>query len=285
MTDEAPSLDAFETVAHEARLSILRALLAERRTSEDPHLGFTDLRDRAGIEDTGRFNYHLGRLRGTFVRKADEGYRLTTFAHRLLAPMVGGVYDPEWAPEPVDSPGECSECGRELVIRPEGATLQLVCEDEHVINSGLLGYPAAMTGRSAGETVTALGLLNLHGIEQAVAGVCPLCHGRVDGSVSEHGGVGGYLFEAPCGTCGNQFAAPVGYCVATHPTVAGFLADHGVDVRRTAPWALDFCTAGAERVTSEDPLRLELRIERGDDTLSVLVDRDGSVVSAERRGG
>ena len=36
-----------------------------------------DLRKAVGIRDIGHVNYHLDRLRGTFVRRTEDGYLLT----------------------------------------------------------------------------------------------------------------------------------------------------------------------------------------------------------------
>ena len=282
MSDEPTAVDALGAIGHEARLSILRALVEVRRTTDDPFVRFTDLRDRAGIDDTGRFNYHLNRLLGTFVRKTEEGYRLSAFGHRILAPMMGGIFDPERDAEPIDAPGECPLCAGSLTIRPRDTTFQLVCEDDHVVNQGLLGYPGVLSDRDPDAVVTALGLLNTQGIELAVAGTCPTCHGSVSGAIDEHDETEAYLFRAPCDTCGNQFANTVGGCVSTHPAVVSFLADHGVDVRRTPPWAHPFQHAGAETVVSENPLQLRVDVDGDDERLSVIVDRSGSVVSSER---
>lgn len=75
-----PSLaDSFDLLADETRLRIVRVLLA----AEPQALRFSELRDRAGVRDTGRFNYHLGRLRGPFVEKREDGYVLTPVGRRL----------------------------------------------------------------------------------------------------------------------------------------------------------------------------------------------------------
>ena len=68
----------FGLLSDETRLGILRAL-AERRFEEPaaPCLTFSELRDRVGARDAGRFNYHLGQLRGALVEKTAEGYLLT----------------------------------------------------------------------------------------------------------------------------------------------------------------------------------------------------------------
>jgi hypothetical protein len=284
MSDPDPVADAFDKIGHPARLSILEALLEVRRTDDDPHVSFTELRDRSAVDDTGRFNYHLGELVGTFVHKGEAGYRLTSLGHRLLAPMTAGLYDPERSLESVDSPGTCYECGGSLEVRPDGAKLQVVCEDGHVLNHGLVGYPGIIDDRPPEGAVTALGLLNTQAIELAAAGACPLCHGPVDGQVVARDYEDAHGFEAPCGTCGNQFATTVGATVATHPGVVAFLADHGVDVRRAVPWELSFRQPGAETVVDEDPLRLRVDVEADDERLAVVVDGDGEVVSTERSG-
>jgi hypothetical protein len=284
MSDPDPVADAFDKIGHPARLSILEALLEVRRTDDDPHVSFTELRDRSAVDDTGRFNYHLGELVGTFVHKGEAGYRLTSLGHRLLAPMVAGIYDPDRELDPIESPGACYDCGGSLRIEPAGAKLQVVCEDGHVVNAGLVGYPGVVADRPADEAVAALSVLNTQGVERAVAGVCPICHGPVDGAIGHDEGFDVYGFEAPCGTCGNQFATTVGSVIATHPEVVSFLADHGVDVRRAVPWSLPFRQAGAETVVSEEPLRLRVDVAGDETRLAVLVDGDGEVVSTERSG-
>ncbi|UPV99064.1 helix-turn-helix domain-containing protein [Halorussus gelatinilyticus] len=68
----------FGLLSDETRLDIVRAL-AERRfeKSDDACLSFSELRGRVGARDAGRFNYHLGQLRGSLVEKTPEGYLLT----------------------------------------------------------------------------------------------------------------------------------------------------------------------------------------------------------------
>lgn len=293
--ESAPS-DVFEAVAHPDRLSILRVLLDVQRSADERRVGFTDLRDRAGIDDTGRFNYHLDRLRDAYVTGTDEGYRLSSFGFRVLAPMAAGRYDPDRSPDSIDAPGECYQCGSDLEIRYRENTWQVVCTDGHTVNYGLVGYPAIAADRTPEEAVAALGHLNAQALELGVAGTCPTCHGRLDGRIVSADevdavdvradGPGGHVYRAPCERCGNQFMTSVGGCVATHPRVVRFLADRGVDVRRAAPWTLPFRHPGAETVVSEDPLRLRVAVGEGvgDDgaSLPVVVDREGAVVAVER---
>lgn len=77
---EADPTDALAVLGDETRIAILRAL-AE---ADDP-LPFTELRERAGVEDAGRFNYHLSTLREYFVREVDGGYALRHAGSRIVA--------------------------------------------------------------------------------------------------------------------------------------------------------------------------------------------------------
>lgn len=68
----------FQLLGDETRLAIVRALA----TAEGP-VEFSALRDRVGAADSGRFNYHLGRLRETLVAKTTDGYVLTATGERV----------------------------------------------------------------------------------------------------------------------------------------------------------------------------------------------------------
>lgn len=85
MTNTLPGVstdEAFEVLAHELRLEIIRELWeagVTRPHDGDPHttgVTFTDLRRRVGVADSGRFNYHLRKLTPHFVERAPDGYRL-----------------------------------------------------------------------------------------------------------------------------------------------------------------------------------------------------------------
>lgn len=69
--------EAFDLLGDETRLAILRALAdRQRECPDEPSLTFTELRERAGVGDSGLFNYHLEKLVGRFVRDTGEGYEL-----------------------------------------------------------------------------------------------------------------------------------------------------------------------------------------------------------------
>jgi predicted transcriptional regulator len=84
MTDEVPPETAYALLASEPRVGIVRAL----GESDEPR-SFTALKERVGIRDSGRFNYHLQRLVGTFVERTECGYVLTDDGERVVESIDG----------------------------------------------------------------------------------------------------------------------------------------------------------------------------------------------------
>lgn len=98
-------LEALEALGNEHRIAILQALAA----ADDP-LPFSELRRRVGVDDTGRFNYHLTELQDRFVRQSDGGYELGYAGERLV--LAGAGLDPETATAMESTEGaECPVCG------------------------------------------------------------------------------------------------------------------------------------------------------------------------------
>lgn len=78
MADYGDTADALSVLAHETRLEIVSELAA----AAEP-LSFTALRERVGVRDTGKFNYHLTALCEYFVRETTAGYELGHAGQRL----------------------------------------------------------------------------------------------------------------------------------------------------------------------------------------------------------
>jgi len=91
-------------LGNEVRIRILRSLA----DAGDP-LIFTELREAAGVRDTGRFNYHLKQLCEYFVRERSDGYELSHAGDRVIA--ADHTAESEEAFEPVGATDECPVCG------------------------------------------------------------------------------------------------------------------------------------------------------------------------------
>jgi len=100
--------DALEVLGNEIRMATLREL-----AEADGPLTFTELRERVGVRDTGKFNYHLTKLCAYFVRETDGGYELGHAGSRVIAagdveadpPVANGASDGG------DAGDDCPVCG------------------------------------------------------------------------------------------------------------------------------------------------------------------------------
>ncbi len=81
----------FELLGNDIRLRIVCQL---RATEPGCPMAFSRLRERVGVGDSGKFNYHLGRLQGTLVVKRQDGYALTP-AGRAVAELLDAEGDEE----------------------------------------------------------------------------------------------------------------------------------------------------------------------------------------------
>lgn len=80
MSEDERVTDALEVLGNEIRMDIVREL-----AEADEPLSFTELRERVGLRDSGKFNYHLTRLCSYFVRDTGDGYELGHAGTRLVA--------------------------------------------------------------------------------------------------------------------------------------------------------------------------------------------------------
>jgi hypothetical protein len=142
--DTTEEFDSFEAVNDEVRLGILKAFVEERRrrrteidwadreiTDDVVILSFSELRDAVGVDDSGRFNYHLDKLVDRFVYRTPKGYMLTVAGHRLAGSLVAGRYEASSmvGVERVDR--HCPDCGERLVAMYAAGSLVLLCENDH----------------------------------------------------------------------------------------------------------------------------------------------------------
>lgn len=92
--DSIPAPETFEVVADETRQRILEALHA----APDAPLQFSVLQQRADVDESTRFNYHLQVLLDAFVRETPDGYDLTARGGAFIdavsaAPALDGAPD------------------------------------------------------------------------------------------------------------------------------------------------------------------------------------------------
>ncbi|MFD1568883.1 ArsR/SmtB family transcription factor [Halolamina litorea] len=268
--------EAFSLLGDETRVAVLRTL-AE---AADEPLGFAELRERVGVEDSGRFNYHLGKLVDRFVRKDDEGYRLTYAGTRVVGAIHEGTYAAGEPLEPVRVGADCPACGDVLELSYAEERITVACRDCETVVTAFGFPPGALAGRDPEELP---GVLARHVEALFVrlrAGLCSNCSGPVPPTFTvDEDGVG---VEFDCERCHEHAHTSLESLLLSDPAVIAFHHDHGVDVRTDTPWALSWIREStAERLDGE-PARYAVSGQLGDERLRVVVDESLTVVETER---
>ena len=291
---------AFGLLGNATRLGILRALWEAQEPFADAGLTFSELRHRAGVEDSGQFNYHLEQLVGRFVTHEGDTYRLSFAGETVVRAVIAGTVTSDLSADPVEVDADCMYCGAPVTVQYRGGFVYVACTScdgsvkSELVPGGLVGFelpPAGFADRSPQAVLEATLGYELPRYDARIEGVCPDCGGRVDSwlEVCEDHPETGYCDACRwrdrsrvrwlCRSCRAARDGP-GYAVAIHhPATSAFLHDHGVELRRGS-WAfVSLAGRVTETAVSTDPVRVTYTLDYGGDTLEFEVDADATVVS------
>lgn len=286
---------AFELLGNETRIAVLDTL----NDADANHLSFSALHDAAGDGSSAGFAYHLEKLVGHYVERASDGYRLTTAGRRVARAVVAGTYTERLNIDPIDVDEPCPIC--------ETSTLTARCTDNVLaVECGCLNRPVAVLSlppgghrRTPGEDlVTVADRYHRQQVALLADGICPECAGGVEATLrrvpaptptdheasddhdesavapaasSEHGSTDERRasMEFGCTECGFRLASPVAVTIVEHPSVIGFFAAHGIDIRERPLWNLG--EEWSETTLSTDPWCVRVSVRLDGDRLDVLV--------------
>ncbi|WP_436930014.1 winged helix-turn-helix domain-containing protein [Halosimplex halobium] len=272
---------AFELLGNETRLATVRALFE----ADDP-LSFSALRDAVGVRDSGQFNYHLDKLRGSFVRETDEGYALTAAGTHVVGSVLAGHYTKTVAGDPVPVDADCPYCEGSLAALFDEEYVRIACSDcdRNVIS--LTVPPGAFEDHPREEWPVVAERWTRRTFERYQRGFCGVCHGPVDPHLELDPPDVHDVYDAgvryACRRCGDDMFANVEATVLSHPAVVAFYYERGIDVAETPIWAFDWAVQPTASVVAEDPPRVEVPVEHEGDRLVLTLDEAADVV-AERR--
>jgi DNA-binding transcriptional ArsR family regulator len=288
MSENAPTAEersaeaAFESVADETRLAVLRTLVE----ADDP-LSFSELRERTGVDDSGRFNYHLKALRDGFVRQTDDGtYTVTHAGHSIVGAVLAGRLTGGGAVDPRQVDGSCIACGADLEARYDDVYFIVTCTEcsQDLVRSPI---PPAVIEDHEGEYPRAAWRYIFVGAAQMRAGFCHLCEGPIQTEIVDPGDTfpedEDLAVNWVCDRCGAGLRSSIIAGLAHDTAVRSFLADHGIDPSTHPPWERPWLYEDAETtVIAEDPRRIQASIRLGDERLVVTVDDNVDVLDIER---
>jgi DNA-binding transcriptional ArsR family regulator len=270
---------AFALLGEPTRLAIVRAIW------EAPAevVTFSEIRERVGTEDTGRFNYHLGKLRGHFVRKVEgnehstTGYELRQAGIEVVRAVLAGVINEAPVREPTAFGAACPDCSGDLEVRYDGHGT-VACADCGTVWMHNEFPPAGLAGRDAKGLARALDRWTRHRSLLAFDGVCPSCASET--TLAVEGTERGPFAERVCKHCEHASRAPLWALVVHHPDVAAFLHANGVEVVDRPFWEL--AALDVDATTGDEGSVLRFHGDGG--TLRVDLDADLRVVGAAREG-
>lgn len=314
ITDERASTDeAFQLLSDDTRLSIMQALWEAYDPMDPTPVTFSDLRDRTDIDDPGRLNYHLGKLRTHFIRRTEDGYELREAGKRIMSIVLSGTAIDRPTIERIEIDVSCLFCGGSTEMSYEDGQRFHYCTECQARCVG--DYPPGLLGK---EELPAAGLLNRTPNEiyregdiwikerrdSVLNGVCPECSGRMPveriricedhdhnprrTNKEEACAVCGSMFWGMvyhvCEVCKYRWKDSTSYYPPTEPAVIAFYYEHGIELdpasheNRRYLFELE----DNQEVVSHDPLRIRISIRLDGDELHLTYDEQMSVIDMSR---
>ncbi len=290
MTDDTgPSVEeAFGLVADETRVGILRALW--ETADSDETVSFSTLRERVGVRDSGRFNYHLGKLVPEFVREAEDGYALTFAGYQVVGAALSGAYtdavETTYGPIGVD---DCrvEGCDGTTQLRYHEGAVVFACDTCDRTPDVVPSPPVLVEAHDVESDPNVVSQFGQTVIEKINRGFCHFCNGPVEASVArldpryEPALDGAVDVITECGECGWRRRAGAVSALIGHPAVVARLHDAGIDHRATPHWEQAWITDAEETIASEDPVRVAVETQVGDERVTFTLDEDLDLVDVE----
>jgi ribosomal protein S27AE len=294
--------ETFAILGDETRLNVVEALWdAEAHHVYDDvddgakTVSYSELRAAVGVDDNGRFNYHLSKLVPAFVRKTTDGYRLSGAGRRFARTVVSlaGAHDGAVSGEPT---APCPACGGVVAAAYEDSWLRFSCRD----CGGLFGDAApqgtlvnapfptpGLVGRDADAALATELYRCMLDLASMMRGVCPECASAVSGRLEVCPGHDATP-ESPCSRCRTPFVAwgdlhcgtcryakrlPVELCVLGLAPVIGLLYEAGIDaLAPTLDDLFGFVTARVTTTPTDDGRGVTTTVRGDDGELAVSVD-------------
>lgn len=282
--------DALLLLADENRMRILTSLVAAGDDTGRASLSYSELKERVDVSDNGTFNYHLNKLRGRFIEKADGSYQVRYSGLLAYRALMAGAFSGsrETTTLPVDA--DCHWCGTGLRARyTADNALYVECPDCDSTFAAVQFPPRGFEARSREALLRAVDQRMRYQVALFARGVCHWCGATVSTTVEpadededDDGRRESYVTYV-CDACSAGYHATVGESLLTHPAVVSFCHDRGVDLTERPVWELAFAVTDRHtEVRSRDPLRVAVTVPVDDEALEVVVDGDLAVRSTGR---
>jgi DNA-binding transcriptional ArsR family regulator/DNA-directed RNA polymerase subunit M/transcription elongation factor TFIIS len=273
--------EAFQLLADDTRLDIIEHL----RHAEDSPVSYTEIKSELGVRDSGRFNYHLDKLTGTFITKSEEGYALSFSANTLYQAILSTRPIAEHPSPTFDVAKSCPECGSILEIRYETEFIISQCPN---CETQSFGYPfpaGGFEGRTDKEALQAVVQRMYHHVSLAQQGVCPYCSGKMTAEwLTDHNTEfsSDMLVHYTCSLCEMELHTSVVGMVEQHSAVVSLFDDYDLDLREMMPWEFrSYAPTEDVTIRSKEPLEIEVPVTIDGDEFTVHVGENMEIADIE----
>lgn len=224
----------FAVLSDPVRVRILLALAETRQYSWDQRgMSYSDLRNAVDIEDGGRFNYHLDKLRGEFVDSKDGHYWLSMAGWRIVDTVYGRTLTDNQSDRSGTLSYRCPSTDEPLQATVANGVIEVTCPEYGTVFDMPLPLSVAADPTRDLDAIYEYAFKRAHQYAESVRmDVCPHCGGRFDEPTVAHntdsygsGLTAGYT----CRQCAVAFQLPIEDLLWSHPAVVAFFADHGFD--------------------------------------------------------
>lgn len=276
--------EAFSLLADETRLDIVEYL----RHADAP-ASYAEIKDGIGVRDSGRFNYHLDKLIGTFVTEAESGYYLSFSANTLYQTILSTRPLATHPDIELETDKACPECGSTYDIAYQAEMIASQCPDCDTQGFGYPFPPGGFDDRTDEEVLRAAVQRMYHHISLALHGICPYCSGSMGTTVMtdcDSPFNTSVLVLYTCSLCEMTLHIGPAAMAQQHATVVSLFDEYGLRPTEMLPWEFRVYVSQMEvTVRAMDPYELSLPIEIDDDTYRLDINEREAGINIEVETG
>lgn len=262
--------ELFGILGNATRIRVLRILWEEFDfqdyvTRQQEPTSFSTLQERAHIDDSGNFNYHLGKLEGALVEHREQGYVLTPLGYNFMRAITTFAAYEYRTIEPAVLEEPCPFCGGELRGSYEREFVTVRCTACDGLADGRINsVQCRATDVKSLDLRTMLDAATLrlmNGVRTSGYGFCGKCYSLAETTLDvcenhtpDGNGVCegclhrfGVTMTVECRHCGSGGQGPLLEYTLTAPSVLSFFEARDSGPQNVGPWR--YRLAGLTAVT------------------------------------
>jgi hypothetical protein len=278
--------DILSLLNEPARLEMLITLGEATQPRGSTAFAFGEFRDAVDIDDSGRFNYHLDQLRGTFIEQTEAGYRPTYPGLVIYMLLKSGSLTGVEGMDSADTTIDCRECGGTVVAGYENQLLSLRCSGCETVYIRIHVPPGCVAETGGIHRFQAAMQYLFREVLPLRNGVCPNCGDTATRDLlppaERRVETDKPTLVYSCSRCDYWMQTGFGLVAAVQPEVVSAYSEHGIDLLSgSSPHLLSFMRSENHSVETRDPWSMRLRTTIPTGELLIDLDDDAEVTDIQ----